>query len=801
LQFFVLLSIGSVTSNGRRPCDLARSNSKPGLLGAFTPNCKSDGSFEEKQCHGSTGYCWCVDTTSGVEIKGTRKGPGQGQVLCRSAECMVICPLVYAPVCANNGETFGNMCWFNAQKKCRNLKDLKVVKMGRCSTVGTLKGVENMTVRGLITTQDNTSTYSSKLPTSSCAKVSLDDVSLADAPSVPIAYKTIQVSNADLLKGVYFNLNAKKPLVWRNRRYGLSVTVNVGWCAEDKAANWIKEGDYVTGSHHAVPLSSNVVEYSRDVVVECYACGGGRNGSSQSTSVPQCSVMCLNVYNPVCGTNGITYNNKCKLVQAKVCGKVDVKVASLGPCDSGRTLPSAPRARPYPTKFVKVSGDIVFPDLARRLPQPSCVVVKLNDVTDGRTSSYILSTMQYNVMGDLNQQKLKYSLYTAVPCQGENEEGQLVIRTLSVNVVLNVGWCQDNQGDWVRPGDYISTNNFQVNLQRNNNLFFKNVQLECHECTNLPPPGPSLCETARTNTGPGMVGGFAPNCKLDGSFEEKQCHSSTGNCWCVDTETGDEIQGTRRGPGEDPVVCVKPVCSIVCPDEYRPVCASDGQTFDNMCWLNSTKKCDNLDIQVQYEGRCKDDSIDKTNKKTGEPGERFSGGVPPTKILTGEVVTVKGKVILPEQLAKLPDHSCLKIRVKDISDKDVFSHVLATKVHDLSKKSVGRKFDYVLKFRRPMESHENRGYTLAAVLNIGWCHQVHKHPWIRVGDFLSVVHHTIKDSTKTEYTKDILIECYGCGERNVTIPGNSFILYPHFNKTIVHLGTWTDIESENKNQR
>ena len=45
-------------------------------------SCKSDGSFEEKQCHGSTGYCWCVNSETGAEIQGTRKAPGQGEINC-----------------------------------------------------------------------------------------------------------------------------------------------------------------------------------------------------------------------------------------------------------------------------------------------------------------------------------------------------------------------------------------------------------------------------------------------------------------------------------------------------------------------------------------------------------------------------------------------------------------------------------------------------------------------------------------------------------------------------------------------
>lgn len=34
--------------------------STPKLLGAYRPQCQTDGSYHRKQCHGSTGYCWCV---------------------------------------------------------------------------------------------------------------------------------------------------------------------------------------------------------------------------------------------------------------------------------------------------------------------------------------------------------------------------------------------------------------------------------------------------------------------------------------------------------------------------------------------------------------------------------------------------------------------------------------------------------------------------------------------------------------------------------------------------------------------
>ena len=39
-------------------------------MGRFVPQCAADGSYEEVQCYGSTGYCWCADV-GGNPVLGT----------------------------------------------------------------------------------------------------------------------------------------------------------------------------------------------------------------------------------------------------------------------------------------------------------------------------------------------------------------------------------------------------------------------------------------------------------------------------------------------------------------------------------------------------------------------------------------------------------------------------------------------------------------------------------------------------------------------------------------------------------
>ncbi|XP_069831749.1 saxiphilin-like [Dendropsophus ebraccatus] len=55
------------------------------LLGAFVPECDKKGNYNAMQCHGSTGYCWCVNE-EGKEINGTKTPPGQPAPTCEETE-------------------------------------------------------------------------------------------------------------------------------------------------------------------------------------------------------------------------------------------------------------------------------------------------------------------------------------------------------------------------------------------------------------------------------------------------------------------------------------------------------------------------------------------------------------------------------------------------------------------------------------------------------------------------------------------------------------------------------------------
>lgn len=72
----------------RAPCARARKLALGALsmasVGAYVPQCNHNGSFNQVQCHQSTGYCWCVDK-AGVEMPRTRT---RGSPTCDNGKCL-----------------------------------------------------------------------------------------------------------------------------------------------------------------------------------------------------------------------------------------------------------------------------------------------------------------------------------------------------------------------------------------------------------------------------------------------------------------------------------------------------------------------------------------------------------------------------------------------------------------------------------------------------------------------------------------------------------------------------------------
>ena len=59
------------------------------------------------------------------------------------------------------------------------------------------------------------------------------------------------------------------------------------------------------------------------------------NTNHINSSFPDCPEFCTSLYDPVCGSNGVTYGNECEMNKATCNEETEVTVAFKGRCADG----------------------------------------------------------------------------------------------------------------------------------------------------------------------------------------------------------------------------------------------------------------------------------------------------------------------------------------------------------------------------------------------------------------------------------------------------------------------------------
>ncbi|XP_050922080.1 LOW QUALITY PROTEIN: nidogen-2 [Lates calcarifer] len=454
------------------------------LLGAYVPQCDDNGQYVPQQCHSSTGYCWCVDSR-GQERRGTRTPPGTPSVDCDRPDeperPKTHCehhrdsvqttspegyPLLgaYVPQCDDNGQYVPQQCHSST---------------GYCWCVDS-RGQERRGTR----TPPGT-------PSVDC-----------DRPDEPERPKTHCEHHRDSVQTTspegYPLLGAYVPQCDDNGQYvpqQCHSSTGYCWCVDSR-------GQERRGTR--TPPGTPSVDCDRPDEPERPKTHCEHHRDSVQTTSPE-GYPLLGAYVPQCDDNGQYVPQQCHS-STGYCWCVD----SRGQERRGtRTPPGTP------------SVDCDRPDEPER-PKTYC--------EQHRDSVQTTSAEGYPIPGVFVPQCDANGQYTPQQCHGSSGHC----------------WCVDSRGQ-ERAGTRTPPGTPSVDCDKPDEQVRPKTHCEHHR------------DSVQTTSPEGypIVGAYVPQCDAEGQYLPRQCHGSSGHCWCVDSK-GEERAGTRTPPGAPSVDCDRP---------------------------------------------------------------------------------------------------------------------------------------------------------------------------------------------------------------------------------------------------
>ncbi|XP_059183657.1 nidogen-2 [Centropristis striata] len=454
------------------------------ILGAFVPQCDSNGQYIPLQCHGSSGHCWCVDVR-GEERTGTRTPPGTTPTDCSKPDepqrVKTHCehrrdsvqttspegyPLlgVYVPQCEDNGEYTALQCYSST---------------GHCWCVDE-RGEEREGTRSL-----------AGEPAKDC-----------DKPDEPERPKTHCEHYRDSVQTTspegYPIVGAYAPQCDANGQYiPLQCHGSTGhcWCVDGRG----QERAGTRTSPGAPPTDCDKPDEPERPKTHCE-----HHRDSVQTTSPE-GYPIVGAYVPQCDDNGEFRPLQCHGSTGH-CWCVDERGHErAGTRTSPGTQPkdcNKPDEPERPRTYCELHRDSVQTTSADGYPIPGVFVPRC----------------------DSNGE------FTPQQCHGSSGHC----------------WCVDTRGN-EKPGTRTPPGTPAVDCNKPDEPERPKTHCEQHR------------DSVQTTSPEGypIVGAHAPQCDANGQYIPLQCHGSTGHCWCVDSR-GQERAGTRTLPGTPPKDCDKP---------------------------------------------------------------------------------------------------------------------------------------------------------------------------------------------------------------------------------------------------
>jgi hypothetical protein len=114
----------------------------------------------------------------------------------------------------------------------------------------------------------------------------------------------------------------------------------------------------------------------------------------------------------------------------------------------------------------------------------------------------------------------------------------------------------------------------------------------------------------------GTVGTYVPECDKDGLFMTTQHYGSVGQSWCVNKYTGDEIQGTRTGPGQIPLDCATASYA-------NALSMHQALVIQGPCFAKIVQERGSIGTPGFYTPRCTENGYYRTEQSHGSTGNTW----------------------------------------------------------------------------------------------------------------------------------------------------------------------------------